>query len=84
MELIERLKSGWTMLKVIRVGLGGLILYTSITSGHTGGMIAGSVLLLFSLLTDGVCCMTGSCGTETKKTNDSTPENVNYEELDRK
>ncbi len=67
MALIERLKSGRTILKVVRVGLGGVILYSSVALGHIGGMIAGSVLLIFPLLTDRACCMTGSCGTEIKK-----------------
>ncbi len=81
MVLIERLKSGWTVLKIIRVGLGGLILYSSIETGHIAGMIVGGLFTTFSLFTDGVCCAGGSCYTSSKKLNSSTIENTAYEEL---
>jgi hypothetical protein len=84
MVLIERLKSGWTALKVIRVALGGLILYSSISTADTGGMILGAAFTLFSLFTDGVCCAGGSCYTPVKKNNSGLPENIEYEELDSK
>ncbi len=83
MIFLKKLKSGWTTLKILRVGLGAVILYSSVESDHTGGMIAGSILLLFGLFTDGVCCMTGNCYT-TPAYKDSTLENVTYEELDNK
>jgi hypothetical protein len=81
MILIERLKSGWTALKIIRVTLGGLILSSSISSGEVSGIILGSVFILFSLFTDGVCCAGGSCYTPIKKNNSTTLENTEYEEL---
>ena len=81
MAIIERLKSGWTLLKIIRVGLGGLILYSSIETGHLAGMILGGMFTTFSLLTDGVCSAGGSCYTSSKKLDRSTIENTTYEEL---
>jgi hypothetical protein len=81
MNLIHRLKSGWTALKFVRVGLGGLILYSSIESGHIPGMILGGLFTVISLVTDGVCCFAGSCYTPPAKNNSSTPENIEYEEL---
>lgn len=81
MTLIDRLKSGWTSLKIIRVALGVLILSSSISSGEISGIILGSVFTLFSLFTDGVCCAGGSCYTTVKKNNSKTTENIEYEEL---
>lgn len=81
MTLIERLKSGWTALKFIRVGLGSLILYSSIESGQTSGIFLGVFFTIFSLLTDGVCCTGGTCYSTIKKNNSSTTENIDYEEL---
>jgi hypothetical protein len=81
MTLIDRLKSGWTALKFIRVALGILILSSSIGSGEVSGIILGTVFTVFSLFTDGVCCAGGSCYTPVKKNNSATPENIEYEEL---
>ena len=81
MNLIERLKSGWTALKFIRVTLGILILSSSVSSGEVSGIILGTIFTLFSLFTDGVCCAGGSCYTPVKKNNSATPENIEYEEL---
>jgi hypothetical protein len=81
MNLINRIKSGWTALKFIRVGLGSLILYSSVQSGHIGGMVVGGLFTLFSLLMDGVCCTGGSCYNPVKKNISSTNENKEYEEL---
>jgi len=80
-DIIARLKSGWTALKFIRVGLGGLILYSSIESGQVSGMIVGGLFTIFSLFTDGVCCAGGGCYTPIKKNDSSTLENTDYEEL---
>lgn len=81
MNLIGRLKSGWTSLKFIRVGLGSLILYSAIESGQVSGIILGGLFTIFSLFTDGVCCAGGGCYTPVNKNNSSTPENIDYEEL---
>lgn len=81
MNLITRIKSGWTILKFIRVGLGSLILYSSVQSGNIGGIILGSLFTLFALLTDGVCCTGGSCYNPVKKNISSTNKNIEYEEL---
>jgi len=67
MKLIHRVKTGWTTLKFLRVGLGSLILYSSIESGQVAGMILGGLFTIISLFTDGVCCVGGSCYTPNKK-----------------
>jgi hypothetical protein len=81
MNLVYRLKSGWTALKFVRVGLGGLILYSSIESGQVSGIVLGGLFTVISLLTDGVCCAGGSCYTPVKKNNSLKDENIDYEEL---
>ena len=82
MNLIKKLKSGWTLLKFIRVGLGSLILYSSIQSGHVAGIIAGGLFTIISLFTDGICCAaTGSCYNPGGKNISSTSEKIEYEEL---
>lgn len=81
MNLLPRFKSGWTVLKFLRVGIGGLILYSSIDSGQVTGMILGGFFTLISLFTDGVCCVGGSCYTPIKKNNSSPNETIEYEEL---
>ena len=81
MNLIKKLKSGWTLLKFIRVGLGSLILYSSIQNGHVAGIIAGGLFTIISLFTDGVCCAGSACYTPNKKNNSSTPSTIEYEEL---
>ncbi len=81
MALIDRLKSGWTALKFIRVTLGILILSSSIGAGEVSGIILGAIFTVFSLFTDGVCCAGGSCYTPVKRNNSDKPENIDYEEL---
>lgn len=81
MKLIHRVKTGWTALKFLRVGLGSLILYSSIESGQVAGMILGGLFILIFLFTDGVCCVGGSCYTPNKKNNSSLNETTEYEEL---
>ena len=81
MNLIDRLKSGWTALKFVKVGLGSLILYSSIESGQVSGMVVGGLFTIFSLFTDGVCCAGGGCYSPVKKNNASTPSTIEYEEL---
>lgn len=82
--LINRLKSGWTLLKFIRVGLGILILYSSARDGHIPGMIAGGLLTMISLFTDGVCFAAGGCAAPVHKKNNVNIENTEYEELGHK
>lgn len=84
MNLIQKAGSGWTALKFVRVGLGSLILYSSIESGQVSGIIMGSLFTVFSLFTDGTCCGAGACYTPVNKNNSSSPENTEYEELDTK
>ncbi len=81
MNLIYRLKNGWTALKFVRVGLGSLILYSSIESGQISGIIIGGLFTIISLFTDGVCCAADSCNTAVKKNNSSSPSTIEYEEL---
>lgn len=80
MSMLARVKSGWTALKFIRVGLGSLILYSSIESGQVPGIIVGGIFTLFSLLTDGVCCA-GACYTPASTTDLSKTGDIEYEEL---
>jgi hypothetical protein len=81
MYLLSKLKSGWTTLKFIRVGLGGLILYSSIESGQVIGMIVGAFFTTISLLTDGICCTGASCYPVVSKKDSSPTEMIDYEEL---
>ena len=82
MNWIRRLKSGWTLLKFIRVGLGSLILYFSLQSGQVAGIIAGGLFTIISLFADGICCAaTGSCYNPGAKNLLSTNEKIEYEEL---
>jgi hypothetical protein len=53
MTITERIKSGWTFLKYLRVGLGGLILYSSLQAGHSAGIVLGALFTISSLLTYG-------------------------------
>lgn len=69
------------MLKVIRVGLGGLILSSSAGTGHVAGMVLGGMFTIFALFTDGVCCTAGGCTAPVPKNNTSSIENTEYEEL---
>lgn len=80
MSIIDRIKSGWTTLKFVRVGLGSLILYSSIESGQVPGILVGGIFTLFSLLTDGVCCA-GGCYTPASKTDLSKTRDIECEEL---
>jgi hypothetical protein len=82
MKLIHRLKKGWTALKFVRVGLGGLILYSSIESGQLSGILLGGLFTIFSLFTNGVCYAGGNCyKPSVKKNNPSAHEKTEYEEL---
>lgn len=81
MNLIHRLRSGWTALKFVRVGLGSLILYSSIESGQVAGIVLGTLFTAISLLTDGICCAGGVCYTPDKKNNSSPSSIIEYEEL---
>ncbi len=82
MQFLKRLKSGWTLLKFIRVGLGGLILHSSIQSGQIMGMVLGGLFTLFALFTDGVCCAGNACYiTEKEKSGSLKQETIEYEEL---
>lgn len=81
MQLIDRLKSGWTPLKFLRVGLGGLILYSSFEPVQVTGIVVGVVFTGISLFTDGVCCAGAACSSPVKKEAPATIENTEYEEL---
>lgn len=90
MNLIHRVRSGWTLLKFVRVGLGAWILTASLASGQVSGILLGSIFTLVSLFTDGVCCA-GACGTGygaacdagTNQKPVSKKEEYEYEELGR-
>jgi len=81
MRLLKRLISGWTLLKFIRVGLGSLILYSSIQSRYIAGMIFGGLFTIISLFTHGICCArAGSCYNP-RNENVPTDKKIEYEEL---
>ena len=84
MYLIDKLMSGWSLLKFIRVGLSSLILYSSIESGQLAGILIGSLFTVISLLTEGVCFAEDSCYTFPNKNNSPANETIEYEELDNK
>ena len=84
MQLITRLRSGWTSLKFIRVILGVLILFSAISEGHIGGMLLGVLFTGIALFTDGVCCAGGACYTPVNKSTITKTEEIDYEELDSK
>jgi len=81
MYLLEKLKSGWTTLKFIRVGLGILILSSSVVEGHLPGIILGVVFTGISLITEGVCCFGGSCATINYSQKTAEQTEIEYEEL---
>lgn len=81
MDLLYRLKTGWTALKFLRVGLGGLILYSSFEPVQVTGIIVGTIFTLFALFTDGVCCAGAACYRPVKKEALKETENTEYEEL---
>lgn len=81
MTLAERLGSGWTALKIIRVILGVLILISSIGEHHIPGIILGALFTIFALFTDGVCCAGGACYRPHEKKTDNNLESIDYEEL---
>ena len=82
MSVLERLKSGWTALKFVRVILGILVLQSGIAEGQVFGIVLGVFFTTFGLLTDGVCCAGSACYAPPAK-NDTAPvtENIEYEEL---
>jgi hypothetical protein len=90
MNLIHRVRSGWTLLKFVRVGLGVWILAASLASGQVSGILLGAIFTVVSLLTDGVCCA-GACSTGYGTACNGTPadkknankEDYEYEELGR-
>jgi hypothetical protein len=82
MQIFYRLKRGWTLLKFMWVGLGSLILYSSVQSGQIGGIVLGGLLLVLALFTDGICCAGGACYIPDSKSDRSVKqENIEYEEL---
>ena len=83
MQLLSRIRSGWTALKFIRLILGLLILVSSVAEGHTGGIVLGSLFTLIALFTDGVCCAGGTCyNPANKKFSSNNLNDIDYEELD--
>lgn len=84
-NLITRLRSGWTLLKYVRVGLGLWVFLGSLVSGQASGILLGAIFTAVSLLTDGICCA-GVCVTpDRQKPSSSTLKNeaYEYEELGR-
>lgn len=81
MKLVNRIKNGWTLLKFIRVGLGSLILYSSVQEGQVAGIILGGVFTFFALFSDGSCCMAGNCYIPQKQNTSQTDKKPEYEEL---
>ena len=84
MYLINKLKSGWTTLKFIRVGLAVLILSSSMVEGHLPGIVLGGLFTGISLITEGVCCFGGSCTAINYNQKNTEQTEIEYEELDTK
>lgn len=87
MIILKKLKGGWTSLKIIRVSLGVLILYSSVQSGHLTGMILGGLFTAFALFSNGVCCAAaGGCYKPVSKSDAAVSKNtdIEYEELGNK
>lgn len=82
--MLKHLRSGWTLLKFVRVGLGLLILYGGIEAGSAGNIFLGSVFTLLALVAPGTCCAGGTCQIEpVQKTGASRKdqEMIEYEDL---
>lgn len=82
--MLKYLRSGWTLLKFVRVGLGLLILYGGIEAGSAGNIFLGSVFTLLALVAPGTCCASGACYTEPARKeglNRSDKDLIEYEEL---
>ena len=84
MDLLYRLKSGWTALKFVRVALGGLILFSAVAEKQLSGIILGLLFTVLALFTDGVCCAGAACYTRPAAKKDDNVENSAYEELGNK
>ena len=81
MQIINSIRSGWTLLKFIRLALGLLVLVSSVLENHVPGMILGGLFTLIALLTDGVCCAGTACHGTGRQLKTTHPENTDYEEL---
>lgn len=82
MNILSRIRSGWTALKFLQVGLGSLILYTSIENRELPGIVFGALFTLIAISGNGMCCMAGSCATGiSNKQEEQDISNTSYEEL---
>ncbi|MCX6317921.1 MAG: hypothetical protein NTW29_11560 [Bacteroidetes bacterium] len=84
MKLIYQISHGWSTLKFLQVGIGGLILYTSAGEGQIPGILLGSLFTFAALVGNGQCCMGNACHTGAADTNTKviTTTETEYEELD--
>lgn len=80
---IKAIKSGWGLMKMIRVGLGLFIVLSAIQEGWLGGMLFGGFFLTMALFTDGGCCIGGMCAPATSRNTESKKsiQDIDYEEV---
>jgi hypothetical protein len=80
MNIISRLTTGWTLLKIVRVTLGVLILSSGLGNHDVFGVFIGILFTLFSLFNSGICCAAPYTN-YTEKTKIPTIEDADYEEV---
>jgi hypothetical protein len=75
--MMQQVLSGWNLSKIIRVGLGLLILISSIMEKHSFGIIAGGLYTFLSLVSDGSCCYNAPGAVQ----KNFKTEDIQYEEV---
>jgi len=82
-KAMNAIKSGWGLMKMIRVGLGLFIVLSAIQEGWLGGMLFGGFFLTMALFTDGGCCVGGMCAPAAKRNTESnqSTQDIDYEEV---
>ncbi|MBS1653296.1 MAG: hypothetical protein JSU05_00505 [Bacteroidetes bacterium] len=81
MNIISRLTTGWTLLKIVRVTLGVLILSSGLGNHDMFGVFIGILFTLFSLFNSGICCAAPYTNSFIEKTKNTTIEDADYEEV---
>lgn len=82
MAMWHSLTHNWNVARIMRLVLGGMILYQGFLTNQTGVMLMGGFFTLFSLFTSGCCgtvCNSNQVNNENKNTNKN--ELITYEEV---